>query len=64
VELDHREPLHKGGADDESNFAALCHQCHASKTAEERGFQPKVQIGTDGWPIAAGDTSDRGGGPS
>lgn len=35
TELDHIVPLHLGGADDESNFQSLCHDCHAAKTADE-----------------------------
>ena len=34
-EVDHRVPLWKGGADDESNFSSLCKVCHAAKTAAE-----------------------------
>lgn len=61
VELDHCKPLHLGGADDESNFAAMCRACHLDKTLRERGITPRVQIGTDGWPVQPGDASDRGG---
>lgn len=35
AEVDHRVPLWKGGADDESNFSSLCRPCHAEKTAAE-----------------------------
>ena len=34
-ELDHIEPLWRGGRDDESNFQGLCRDCHAAKTARE-----------------------------
>ena len=35
-QLDHRIPLHKGGSNDVSNFQALCCECHAKKTQEEK----------------------------
>ena len=36
-EVDHVHPLHKGGADCvETNAEALCNQCHARKTLDER----------------------------
>ena len=35
VEVDHRIPLWKGGADDESNYASACRECHALKTEAE-----------------------------
>lgn len=35
TEVDHRVPLWKGGADDESNFSSTCHDCHAAKTGKE-----------------------------
>jgi 5-methylcytosine-specific restriction enzyme A len=55
VELDHRTPLHRGGADNESNFNALCHACHVDKTLRERGIEPRPTIGVDGWPTERGD---------
>ena len=50
-ERDHRIPLSQGGTDDPKNEAALCSACHAVKSARERGAEPKVQIGADGYPI-------------
>ena len=35
-EVDHIIPLHRGGADDSSNFQTLCSAHHKAKTAEER----------------------------
>ena len=36
-EVDHVQPLHQGGADCvETNAEALCNQCHARKTLDER----------------------------
>lgn len=37
IETDHIVPLHKGGTDDWSNLQSLCHECHARKSAKERG---------------------------
>lgn len=37
VEVDHRVPLFKGGAEDDGNRQGLCHQCHREKTAEDLG---------------------------
>lgn len=34
-QVDHRIPLHQGGADDESNFDSICIPCHKAKTAAE-----------------------------
>lgn len=34
-EVDHRIPLSQGGADEESNYQALCKSCHSRKTAHE-----------------------------
>jgi 5-methylcytosine-specific restriction endonuclease McrA len=33
--VDHKEPLWRGGADDESNFQSLCKTHHDAKTAKE-----------------------------
>ena len=50
-EVDHILPLHKGGTDDDGNLQALCHDCHAEKTATEQGNRRKPEIGLDGWPV-------------
>lgn len=50
-EVDHRVPLWKGGADDESNYSSLCRPCHAAKTARDMGYRQRVTIGADGWPV-------------
>lgn len=34
-EADHITPLAEGGADDETNMAAICRQCHRVKTQAE-----------------------------
>ena len=51
TQVDHREPLHKGGSNDADNLQGLCHDCHAAKTATDLGQRVRVQIGADGWPI-------------
>ena len=52
VELDHVVPLHKGGADDDSNRQGLCKPCHATKTAEDMGYtqKPSGACDVNGWP--------------
>ena len=35
TDVDHVVPKSQGGADDESNFQSLCHECHSAKTARE-----------------------------
>lgn len=37
LETDHVVPLHRGGSDDWTNLQSLCHDCHARKSAKERG---------------------------
>lgn len=37
AELDHIEPIYKGGKDDWSNYQALCTECHKVKTANDMG---------------------------
>lgn len=34
-QLDHKTPLHQGGADTEANCQVLCHGCHDAKTARD-----------------------------
>lgn len=50
-EADHIIPLEDGGTYDESNGQGLCKPCHKIKTAKDRGYKPRVEIGLDGWPI-------------
>jgi len=51
TEVDHILPLHQGGGDELSNLQPLCHDCHADKSAAERGARRKPLIGVDGWPV-------------
>lgn len=51
AQLDHIDPLIKGGKDDTSNLQALCVSCHKIKTAEDFGHRKRRKIGIDGFPI-------------
>jgi 5-methylcytosine-specific restriction protein A len=51
TELDHIEPICKGGKDVESNRQGLCSPCHAEKTAQDMGYAPPVATGPDGYPL-------------
>jgi 5-methylcytosine-specific restriction protein A len=51
TQVDHILPLHQGGGDERSNLQPLCHDCHADKSAAERGARRKPVIGVDGWPV-------------
>ena len=43
-EVDHVHPLHQGGADCvETNAEALCNQCHARKTLDERMVMERLR---------------------
>lgn len=47
-ELDHRQPLHQGGADLDSNLQVLCSgpdRCHARKTAAEAAAPGRGAVG-------------------
>lgn len=51
-QVDHIKPKAKGGDDSEGNLRAICDDCHAAKSAEDRGqkLKPKRTIGLSGWP--------------
>lgn len=49
-EVDHIQRLADGGINHPDNYQALCHKCHADKTAVENGKQ-RTAIGADGYPI-------------
>jgi len=51
VELDHKDPLFKGGKDDVSNVQGLCRSCYLAKTAEDFGHRKLKKIGLDGFPV-------------
>lgn len=52
-ELDHRLALHKGGDNSDENLQVLCPECHEVKTAQDLGHRHRVEVGVDGWPVAA-----------
>ena len=51
TELDHIVPLFKGGAEDPTNLAGLCHDCHLEKSLAEKGHTQRPTIGVDGFPV-------------
>jgi len=53
IEIDHIEPLHKGGKDVPSNRQCLCDDCHKAKTIKDMGYRVKQRIGLDGYPVQA-----------
>lgn len=52
-EVDHIKPLSQGGGDDPDNLRAMHRDCHEEKSKREAngGYEPKQQIGPDGWPV-------------
>lgn len=50
TEVDHVVPLEDGGSDSASNKQNLCAECHKVKTAKDRGYVIRPQIGLDGYP--------------
>lgn len=51
TQVDHITPKAKGGTDARSNLRPICADCHAKKSAEDRGHRVRVETGEDGWPI-------------
>jgi len=53
TEVDHILLKARGGTDDMSNLQSLCSECHATKSAAERGRERKKRplIGPDGYPL-------------
>jgi 5-methylcytosine-specific restriction protein A len=58
-ELDHIIALTNDGTNDDANMQALCYDCHETKTAEDLGYTPKVEIGIDGWPAERTEAQSR-----
>ena len=51
TEVDHIQPIHKGGTDSLDNLQSICDECHKDKTADDKGYTRRPEIGLDGWPI-------------
>lgn len=56
TQLDHIKSLEDGGTDFDQpgNRQSLCDDCHEVKTARDRGYRSRRQIGLDGFPIEGG----------
>ena len=50
-EIDHIVPLEHGGTNDDDQLQSLCIPHHRKKTASDRNYRPRRQIGLDGYPI-------------
>jgi 5-methylcytosine-specific restriction endonuclease McrA len=52
TQVDHINPLCKGGTDIRVNLQGVCDYCHDEKTARDLGIKaPPNKIGLDGYPI-------------
>ena len=51
VEVDHIRALEFGGTNAPDNLQGLCHDCHADKTGEDRGYRKRFKRGPDGFLI-------------
>ena len=52
LEMDHINPLHKGGDNSITNLQMLCRDCHDAKTRTELGWKDRKPLtGLDGWPV-------------
>ena len=50
TQLDHTIPLEKGGSNQWSNLVGLCTDCHADKTARDRGYK-QAPCDPNGMPL-------------
>ena len=50
TEVDHIQPLFKGGADAWENMQSLCHDHHAIKTDRDMDRISKAGADESGWP--------------
>jgi 5-methylcytosine-specific restriction protein A len=48
-EVDHIQPLWKGGTNERRNLQPLCIPHHRAKSLQERW--PRPSVGEDGWPL-------------
>jgi len=51
TQVDHKNPICKGGQDDRDNLQGICQECHDKKTCNDLGIKHKDKIGLDGYPI-------------
>lgn len=52
TQVDHINPVSKGGTDRRDNLQGLCDECHDEKTRKDLGITTrKRKIGIDGYPI-------------
>ena len=48
TEVDHIQPLHKGGTDEPDNLQGLCRDCHADKTRRDLGQKDRARFDASG----------------
>jgi len=48
TEVDHIQPLHKGGTDEPDNLQGLCRDCHADKTRQDLGQKDRARFDASG----------------
>ena len=48
TEVDHIQPLHKGGTDEPDNLQGLCRDCHADKTRRDLGQTDRARFDASG----------------
>ena len=52
TQVDHINPVSKGGTDERDNLQGACEECHEEKTRKDLGIKKKqTRIGLDGYPI-------------
>lgn len=48
TEVHHITAKADGGTDDPANLVAICPECHADASREQRGFRPRVEFSPGG----------------
>jgi len=52
TQVDHINPVSKGGTDERDNLQGVCEECHEEKTRKDLGIKKKqTRTGLDGYPI-------------
>jgi 5-methylcytosine-specific restriction endonuclease McrA len=60
VEVDHINPICKGGTDVRDNLQGACRECHEEKTRKDLGLKDKPRAtGIDGYPLPDEDRHGR-----